>query len=333
MKTFKFSLAIITLIFISLISCENEKIKNELISDTPIVHIENNTLIFSSWSEYNIYSDYVLKLDESERRAYERSIGFKSLATEIEELYMSMTNKSFDEIERIVNNNNDIIERDNNNQIHSKIFSQSYKTIINRNGKVIVNGSTIIITESSFKEYKNDILVYENKIINEIANPISLKSAGGEWIIPYSKVSGNTSRLLGDGTIVVLEFRMKTVYIPEAACTGCTQYTFCQKVELGATAFNNYGTPVQLQFKSWDTYGNVEAYFISGNGYPVIQNVDFTLPNKIQQNPGFFFYNEVEIGGVGVYNSAPVYTLQFNTVTGKCGAVGFSEYAYINKSR
>lgn len=332
MKTSALKIIFTAIFMASLISCEKEMPLNQEVNpEAPKVNIENNTLVFTDWDAYTSYSDYVLGLEEIERAEFEQTIGFRSMATELEELYVSLTDLDKDETEKAVANNNDIVKFENN-IIRSRVFSQAYKTIINREGKVIVNGSTIIVSESSFKEFKNGEMVNQKDFDNASVNNVQLKGTGGTWIKPYYFASGQTQKYMGNGVFVNLDFYMRTVFIPEKI-NCCSQYTFCQKVEYGSHAYLKHnGAPVALKHRVWDTYGNVQAFFKSGNGSPVLQRVYFSIPNKTQNNLNYSIYNSVDIGGVDIYNYAPSTKLQFYTVNGKAGAIGYSESAVISLS-
>lgn len=162
-------------------SCEKEQVssnKTTVASNEPF-YVVDGVLNFKSAEAFFNLNDSLSKLDFSEIRAWEKSIGFTSYRSE----YYSVLDKidtieAKEEYNQLLEANSDILyEKDG--FIEPVIEQTSYQRTANRNGLIVIEGVLQKVT-------KDELLVFENSCTESLSEMVKAtsKASNSTKIIP-----------------------------------------------------------------------------------------------------------------------------------------------------
>ena len=121
-------------------ACQKEQLVQTTQKESKEIQLKDGALSFRTVDAYFATSGKLGEMSDSERDAWEESLGFTSLRAEINKVLNAISATGDEsEINEIVNSNSDIIKIQNG-EVVPKIESQSYAALCNRSGIFYVEG-------------------------------------------------------------------------------------------------------------------------------------------------------------------------------------------------
>ena len=301
-KINKFVFTMILINTMLLTGCQKdfEKIDNQIIQNESDIKVIDGTLYFSDVDAFIRITNDLGELSGKDRDEWEESINFKSLRSEINDVFNLIENaKTENDVQQILINNEDIIY-DKEGMIVSKIPIVLYQSICNREGVFFV-GNTI---------HK----VYENRIYTANGNNIS-----------------SIDEVIAKGITENRDVKSKEIYLRQNDFNDTERYFGCYRahnyhtspnyrrirvyiVPYRVTIYNNFHRKI-YQFvsvervsksykKSWGEYRPRKANHHRKNiVYRVNCPVSQSGPGS--ENYGYVdeqFLDEIQVDGIRVYS-------------------------------
>lgn len=148
----KIKFVIISIIISTLYSCTKDKTEPEVINDSTT---KKGILVFDTFDEYISTINKTLSMSPVELQHFEKTFDYTSFGRKCEEIYFSINIdklKSYDELEKIVNENNKylkLVKNDNNEIIlEHHLFNHPERFVIN-------NDCMFQVEETAFKVFQN----------------------------------------------------------------------------------------------------------------------------------------------------------------------------------
>jgi len=217
--------SLITLLFLSIItgsalfySCE--KAEETTPSQTlEGVSVKNGSLNFESVDAFFAVSEKLGSMSEAERDNWEQSIGFTSMRSEINTIIESTLEDENADPSKLVAENKDILVLNDEGTIDSKIKSQAFAAIVNREGVFYVDGTINLVRggkiataedgtiESAELALEGKLKSDNKNVIEFISDSPELKSGCGSLMTAWTESSDRKC-----------DYRMRTYIYP---CFGC----------------------------------------------------------------------------------------------------------------